>query len=138
MEGWQPSVSQISYLVTTEWNTNVWTGVDPTTRAALTTGIVKSWLSQASQFTPQQFYAGGWTTPTAIPVPGGNAYDVVFVDWAWYMIPRFLFVGVDSTLVGQLAQWTQTMWPSANWTADLDASCSWLNNVPNGEIACSQ
>jgi hypothetical protein len=138
LEGWQPSVSQISYLVTTEWNTNVWTGVDPTTRAALTTGIVKSWLAQASQFTPQQFYAGGWTTPTAIPVPGGNAYDFVFVDWAWYMIPRFLFVGVDPTLVGQLAQWTQTLWPSANWTADLNASCNWLNNVPNGEIACSQ
>jgi hypothetical protein len=138
IEGWQPSVSQISYLVTTEWNTNVWTGVDPTTRAALTTGIVKSWLAQASQFTPQQYYKGGWTTATAIPVPGGNAYDFVFVDWAWYMIPRFTFVGVDPTLVGQLAQWTQTMWPSANWTADLDASCNWLNNVPNGQIACSK
>jgi hypothetical protein len=137
-EGWQPNVSQISYLVTTEWNTNVWTGVDPTTRAALATGMVKSWFAQASQFTPQQYYTGGWASPTAIPVPGGNAYDQIFVDWAWYMIPRFLFVGVDSTLVGQLAQWTQTLWPSANWTADLSATCNWLNNVPNGEIACSQ
>jgi hypothetical protein len=137
-EGWEPNVAQISYLVTKEWNTNVWTGVDPTTRAALATGIVKSWLSQASRFTPQQFYAGGWTTATAVPVPGGNAYDNVFVDWAWYMIPRFTFVGVDSGLVGQLAQWTQTMWPRANWTADLHASCNWLNNVPYGEIACNQ
>ena len=112
--------------------------VDPTTRAALATGIVQSWLSQASQFTPQQFYAGGWTTPSATPVPGGSAYDGVFVDWAWYMIPRFKFVGVDPGLVGQLAQWAQTMWPGPNWTADSNASCNWLNNVPNGEITCSE
>jgi len=137
-EGWQPSVSQISYLVTTEWNTNVWTGVDPITRAALTTGIVQSWLSQASQFTPQQFYAGGWTTPSATPVPDGNAYDSVFVDWVWYMIPRFEFVGVSPAVAGQLAQWAQTLWPSVNWTADLNATCGWLNNVPNGAITCSQ
>jgi hypothetical protein len=138
IEGWQPSVSQISYLVTTEWNTNVWTGVDPNTRAALTTGIVQSWLTQASQFTPQQYYAGHWTTPTATPVQGGNAYDEVFVDWVWYMIPRFTFVGVDPSVVGQLATWAHTIWPTPNWTADLNANCNWLNNVPNGEISCSQ
>jgi hypothetical protein len=138
IEGWQPSVSQISWLVTTEWNTNVWTGVDQATRSALATGIVKSWLSQATQFSPQQFYNGAWTTQSATPVPGGNAYDEVFVDWAWYMIPRFSFIGVDSGLVGQLAQWAQSMWPRANWTADLNASCNWLNNVPYGEITCSQ
>ncbi len=138
IEGWQPNVSQISDLVTTEWNTNVWTGVDPATRSALATGIVKSWLAQATQFTPQQFYNGAWTTQSATPVPGGNAYDEVFVDWAWYMIPRFSFIGVDSGLVGQLAQWAQSLWPRANWTADLNASCNWLNNVPYGEITCSQ
>ena len=29
IEGWQPAVSQISLLVTTEWNYQVWRGVDP-------------------------------------------------------------------------------------------------------------
>ena len=136
--GWEPNAAQISLLVTTEWNMGVWAGVDPSTRAAITNGIVKSWLASATQFTPKQFYAGNWTTETARPVPGGNAYDSVFVDWVWYMIPRFAFVGVDPTVVSQLAQWAQTVWPYANWTADLNATCSWLNNVPNGQIVCSQ
>jgi len=115
----------------------VWNGVDPVTRAALATGIVQSWLQQASQFTPQQFYAGGWTTPTAVPVPGGNAYDGVFPDWVWYMIPRFTFIGVDPSIVAQLAAWAQTIWPNADWTADLDATCSWQNNQPNTYILCA-
>ena len=136
--GWQPSIPQISLLVTPEWNDYVWNGVDPNTRVAIATGLVQSWLQQASQFTPQQFYAGGWTTPTAVPVPFGNAYDQVFPDWVWYMIPRFTFIGVDPTLVGQLAAWAQTIWPNANWTADLNATCSWQNNTPNDVLLCSQ
>ena len=48
----------------------MWTGVDPATRAALANGIITAWLAQVSQFTPQQFYTGGWTTATAIPVAG--------------------------------------------------------------------
>jgi hypothetical protein len=54
------------------------------------------------------------------------------------MIPRFSFIGVNSTLVTQLAQWAQTIWPDANWTADLNATCSWQNNVANDVILCSQ
>jgi hypothetical protein len=136
--GWQPSIPQISLLVTPEWIKDVWTGVDPATRVAIATGLVQSWLQQASQFTPQQFYAGGWTTPTAVPVPFGDAYDQVFPDWVWYMIPRFTFIGVDPTLVAQLANWAQTIWPNANWTAVLNATCSWQNNIPNDVLICSQ
>jgi len=136
--GWQPFVVQPSWLVTPEWNATVWTGVDATTRTAIATGIATSWLQQVSQFTPQQFYAGGWTTATAVPVPGGNPYDSVFPDWVWYMIPRFGFLGVNPTLVNQLAAWAQTVWPKANWTADANATCSWQNNNPNYKIQCSQ
>jgi hypothetical protein len=136
--GWQPSVPQISLLVTTEWNDYVWTGVDPATRTAIATGLVQSWLQQASQFTPQQFYAGNWTTAASVPVAGGNAYDTVFPDWVWYMIPRFAFIGVDTTLVGQLAQWAQTVWPLANWTADQNATCSYGSNPSYPVINCSQ
>lgn len=137
-DGWEPNAAQLSLLVTLEWNSGVWGGVDPSTRAAIATGIVKSWLASATQFTPQQFYAGGWTTANARPVPGGSATDTVFVDWIWYTIPRLAFIGTDPTVVANLAQWAQTMWPSANWTADLHATCSWANNVPNGVINCSQ
>jgi hypothetical protein len=133
--GWQPTVSQPSLLVTREWIDGVWTGVDPTTRVAIATGLLQSWLQQASQFTPQQYYAGGWTTPTAVPVPFGSAYDNVFPDWVWYMVPRFNFIGVNPTLVSQLAQWAQTIWPNANWTADLNATCNWQDTYT---IQCSE
>ncbi len=140
--GWQPFVTQPAWLVTPEWNLNVWSGVDPSTRTAIASGIVQSWFSQVSQFTPQQFYTGGWTTATAVPVAGGNPYDNVFPNWVWYMIPRFNFIGVDPTLLGQLAQWAQTVWPNANWTADQNATCGWFislpDDPPNFLIKCSQ
>jgi len=136
--GWQPGWAQISLLVTPEWNINDWTGVDSGTRAAIANGIVQSWLQQAQQFTPQQFYAGGITTATAVPVAGGNAYDFVLPDWIWYTIPRIQFLGGATALTNQLAQWAQSMWPTANWTADLHATCNWQNNVVNGTIQCSQ
>jgi len=136
--GWQPVEAQISVLVTPEWNDYVWTGVEANTRAALATGIVGSWLGQVSQFTPQQFYAGGWTTSTAVPVPGGSAYDFVFPDWVAYTIPRLGFIGVNATLVNQVAAWAQTVWPSASWSIDTQSTCSWQNNVANYMIQCGQ
>jgi len=134
--GWQPFVTQPSWLVTPEWNYYVWPGVSPATRIAIANGIVSTWLSEVTQFTAQEFYAGGWTTATAVPAPGGNPYDGVFPDWVWYMIPRFKFIGVESSLVSQMAAWAQTVWPKGNWTADLNASCSWQS--PNHTILCSQ
>ncbi len=137
--GWQPSVAQPSWLVTPEWNLDVWYGVDPATRTAIANGIVSSWLSEVEQFTPAEFYAGGWTTATAVPVAGGNAYDGVFPDWVSYMIPRFAFLGVTTSVVDQLAAWAQSVWPNANWTSILDSTCSWALNEPPGYlIQCSQ
>jgi hypothetical protein len=134
--GWQPSWSQIFLLVTSEWDGAVWTGVYPATRAAIANGLATSWLQQARQFTPQQFYAGGLTTATALPV--GNPYDNVLPDWVWYTIPRIQFLGGDTALTTQMAQWAQSIWPTANWTADLNATCNWQNNVVDGAIQCSQ
>ena len=116
----------------------MWSGVDPATRAAIATGIVQSWLQQVSQFTPQQFYAGGWTTATAVPVPGGNAYDNVFPDWVWYHDSAIRLSRRGSDAGRPTAAWAQTVWPNANWTADLNATCSWQNNQVNGYIICSQ
>jgi hypothetical protein len=69
--------------------------------------------------------------------PSQKAADGAFGDWVWYIIPRFKYFGVDPTLVGQLAQWAQTVWPNANWTADLNATCSAPSPV-DGTQPCSQ
>jgi hypothetical protein len=136
-EGWQPTVSNVGLLVAPEYNVYVWTGVDPTTRVALATGMVSAWLGQASQFTPQQYYTGGWASPTVNPVPGGNAYGQ-FADWIWYLIPRLNFIGVEPSLSAQLATWAKTIWPNANWTADLNATCTEPTPLYGGVIECSQ
>ncbi len=136
-EGWQPlNVNQIGFLTTGDWDRFVWTGVDPTTKAALMGGMLKAWLAQVNQFTPQQFYAGGWTTAAAVPVPGGNPIDEVFPDYVSYSIPRFQYYGVDPTLIGQYVQWAQTMWPSYNWSQLLSGTCS-PYSIP-GYLTCSQ
>jgi hypothetical protein len=140
--GFQPAVAQPSWLVTPEWNLDVWYGVAPATRTAIANGIAGSWLSEVQQYTPAEFYAGGWTTATAVPVAGGNAYDGVFPDWVSYMIPRLAFIGVSSSVVDGLASWAQSVWPDANWTAILDSTCSWYINLPDDppgySIQCTQ
>ena len=97
--------------------------------------MLRAWLAQVQQYTPQQFYTGGWTTPTAIPVSGTNG-NGQFPDWVWSLLPRFKLLGVDPTLPGQTAQWGQSMWPDANWTADLNASCAPPDS--GGVMNCTQ
>jgi hypothetical protein len=135
-EGWDPLVAGLNWMFIPPANQVEWPSVTPSQQAALMTGILRGWLAEVQQFTPQQFYTGGWASPTVNPVPLGNP-DGAFGDWVWYVIPRFKYFGVDPTLVGQLAAWAQTVWPNANWTADLNATCSAPSAV-DGTQPCSQ
>ena len=108
-----------------------WQGVPAATQATLLTAMLRAWLAQVQQFTPQQFYTGGWTTPTDVPTGTGS-----MVDWIWSLVPRFKSLGVDPTLMGQTAQWAQSMWPDNNWTADLNATCAPPDS--SGVISCTQ
>jgi hypothetical protein len=42
----------------------------------------------------------------------------------WYSIPQFRYIGVNQTLINQLAAWAQTVWPQANWAATTTAPCA--------------
>jgi len=136
-EGWQPVVNDIGLLTAPQANRFEWLGVNSSTRASVVNGMLTAWLAQVTQFTPQQFYTGAWASPTVNPVPLGS-YTGAFGDWVWYMIPRFKFMGADPTLVGQVAQWAQTVWPNANWTAVLNATCYAPNMSYDGVVDCSQ
>jgi hypothetical protein len=133
--GWQPAINDLGYLFNSDAMLYQWRGVPAATQATLLTSMLRAWLAQVQRFTPQQFYAGGWTTPTAIPVSGTNGWGE-FPDWVWSLIPRFKLLGVDPTLLGQTAQWAQNMWPGANWTADLNASCTPPDS--SGGMSCTQ
>ena len=136
-EGWQPTVNDIALLTAPIANVDEWKGVDSSTRASVVNGMLTAWLAQVTQFTPQQFYTGSWASPTVNPVPLGNVGGA-FGDWVWYMIPRFKFMGADPTLVSQVAEWAQTVWPNANWTAVLNATCYAPNISYDGVVDCSQ
>jgi len=119
--GWQPGVNDLTYLVENE-SYNEWLGVPSATRIAISEGFISSWLSQVTQFTPQQFYTGGFASPSVNPVPG-NPYGA-FADKVWFWIPRFHNIGVNQTLINSLAAWAQTVWPNANWATTTTATCT--------------
>jgi cytochrome c553 len=123
--GWNWLNVDISRLVTPSLRT-IWTGIAPATRTAIHQGLVQGWLTEAQQFTPQQFwnYAGG-STISASQVPNHMSPDSpILVDRVWYMISRFKYFGVNQTQINQLAAWAQTIWPNGGWAADAAAICS--------------
>jgi hypothetical protein len=137
--GWEPSVNDVSLLISPEGLTYEWPSVPSATQVAIYEGFLTSWLAQVKQFTPQQFYTGNWTTATAVPATGYNwgagwVYGS-FVDKIWYMIPRFRYFGVNQTLINEIAAWAQTMWPNANWALTTTATCS---PASNSVLVCSQ
>jgi hypothetical protein len=139
IQGWAYNDVDIAQLVLPQDNEIEWAGVPTATRVALINGLLSAYLAQVTQFTPQQFYTGTWASATenvaTLQNPNGGGYQD-FGSSIWFAIPRFKFLGVDPTLLGQLAAWAQTVWPASNWTADLNATCTAAQ--VNGYMACSQ
>ncbi len=125
--GYAPVVPDLSGQVAL--SANLWQGVPQPTRIALSEGIIRAWLAQVTQFTPQQFYAlGQWARPTELPVNvlnGGGPW----VNRVWFEIPRYRYLGVNQTLINQMADWAKTIWPLANWDATKTATCTLGNNA---------
>jgi hypothetical protein len=119
--GWQPTLNDLVYLVENE-SYYEWQGVPSSTRIAISEGMITSWLNAVTQFTPQQFYTGGFASPTVNPVPG-NPFGA-FADKVWFWIPRFHNIGVNQTLINSMADWAKTVWPNANWDATKSATCT--------------
>jgi len=137
--GWSYNWVDIAQLVLPQDNKLEWAGVPNTTRVAIINGLLRGYLALVSTFTPLQFYTGKWASPTenvaTLQNPNGGGYQD-FGSGIWFMIPRFKFLGVDPTLLAQVAAWAQTVWPASNWTADLNATCTAAQ--VNGYMACSQ
>ncbi len=119
--GWNALIADLSRQVSPS-ETSVWTGMPAATRTAISNGMVQGWLTEVQQFTPAQFNASGFS-PTRVPVP--NEPDSSnFEDRVWYMIPQFRYLGVNQTLINELAAWAQSVWPVGNWAATATATCA--------------
>jgi len=121
--GWNWRNSTPEGLVQRE-NTFFWNGVPSATRATLINSYVTSWFAVISSFTPQQFYAGGWTTASEPVTPGFAAAN--FASNMAFIIPHLKYWGLNSALAQAIEQWAATMWPSNgyNWAQTTTATCS--------------
>jgi hypothetical protein len=119
--GWHPVWTSPSTLVNGAWNA-LWSATSPSQRAALTTDYVNAWFAQIQKYAPQQFYQGGYATPTDnLP-----ALDIgtSFGGQMWFMLPRLRYYGVDADLTDQISAWAAKIWPKANWSLNNSATCS--------------
>jgi hypothetical protein len=118
--GWDWLVADPSRLVSPA-ERNVWTGMRSSTRAAISNQFVEGWLTEVHQFTPQQFWTGGFEA-ARLPVrsqPDSSNFE----DRVWYMIPRFRYLGVHQAMINELATWAKSIWPQGNWDATTTARC---------------
>ena len=119
--GWHPVWTSPSTLVNGAWE-DLWSATSPSQRATLTTDYVNAWFAQIQNYTAQQFYTGGWASPTdSLP-----ALDIgtTFGGQMWFMLPRLRYYGVDATLTDQISAWAAKIWPHANWSLNNSATCS--------------
>ncbi len=101
-----------------------WNGYSPSTIATLFTAYTQAWFNQVSQYTPAEFYAGGWASATENPQT--DRYTGPFGGELWYTLPRLRFEGVPASLTTQISNWAARIWPLGNWTLNNAATCSSL------------
>jgi hypothetical protein len=131
--GWNWLVADLSRQVSPS-ERSAWAGTPSSARTAISNGIVQAWLAEVRQFTPRQFYAGGYSA-TRLPIPH-QPDSSNFEDRVWYMIPQFRYFGVNQTLIDQLTAWAQSIWPLGNWAATTTATCAPASGDPT-VIGCS-
>jgi hypothetical protein len=102
-----------------QWDPNL----APADRQNVMQTYLSLWLQQASQYTPQQYYAGGWANAakaTAPLEPGEGGFN----DDIAYMLPELNYYGVSPTLLNQIATFSAGLWPNYNWTALMSYTCT--------------
>jgi len=108
----------------------IWSATNPSTETALMQANLQAWFAQASQYTPQQYYQGGFASPTVNPATlNATSGTLGWGTQLWESLPRFRFYGVDPNLTYQIANWAATIWTSGNWALNNSATCALTNYV---------
>jgi hypothetical protein len=116
-QGWHPAETALGNLTYPEWMP-LWSGTSPALQASLMQAYTQAWFTQASSYTPQQYYQGGWANPHDDPskLPWGT-----FGNQLWYSVPKLRSFGIDQKLADQITAWAATLWPQANWRTSESA-----------------
>ena len=128
--GWSLVETDPADLVNFPAIASIWNESSTSTKLQMINSYLGVWLRKVQTFTPQQWYASGNANPIFLLDQSGSLYSSRIA----HALPRFRFVGVDSTLLNQLTSLAQTNWPAYNWSAALNAPCS-LSAI--GEILCT-
>ncbi len=128
-DGWNPNMTSMESLV--DFNlAPLWSATSPATQTTLLTAFTQAWFNQASQYTPQEYYTGGFATAT--DNPANLAFDTTSGGKVWYSLPRLRFFGVDASLTNQISAWAAKIWPLGNWSLNDAATCSSVNKCTSG------
>jgi len=109
--GWHAIETSMSDLVLPEF-LPLWVGTAPAKRTALLQAYTQAWFNQASKYTPEQYYQGGWANAADDPA---KVFIGTMGGQLWYTVPKLREFGVDPKLVDQIAAWAATIWPRGNW-----------------------
>ena len=132
--GWQPSFNAPYVMATFPNSPTLWNGFSPSQQSSMINGYLNIWFAKIKSFTPQQFYTGGWASPTEVindGTPQGSIGDGMANS-----LFNFLYLGADPNLVSQIGAWAQTVWPTFNWQSVAAPSCS-LSIASGGWVTCN-
>jgi hypothetical protein len=127
--GWNPDINSGTFL--TDPGFGVWDEYSPSQRTKFSEAYMQNWFAKIKTFAPQQFYQGGFVSPTDTAIPNFGGTEGGRLS---YLIPRLGYLGVNNTLLGQIADWAKTVWPLGNWDAAKSATCvvsTYLLNCTN-------
>jgi hypothetical protein len=118
--GWSPVVNDPSRLVSPALP-NIWTGLPASTISALVNSYTIAWYVVFRNFTPQQFYTGGYTSPSETVTPGFSEGNMAsrFAS----MIPHLQCLGVGNGLGYAIVLWAAQAWPTFNWLSIGQVPC---------------
>jgi len=127
--GWTPVQTSMEEMVDHDWLL-MWSATSPATQTTLLQAYSQAWFAQASQYTPQQYYQGGWASPNVDPAT--LQFQTTFGGQVWYSLPRLRFFGVDPNLTDQMAAWAATIWPRGKWSVNDTATCATPESCTSG------
>jgi hypothetical protein len=119
--GFQPAGITPEFIVS---DPTMCTGISPSALATYLGAFTQSWFAMDSSFTPAQYYAIGWASPTENPQASerNNSFGSM-AGQLWGFLPRLRYLGVDPNVTYQFANWAATVWPAGNWALNNAATC---------------
>ena len=114
-----PNDTQPFFLVNYPAPYSTFSGVSPSEKLQLMNTWLTLWWADVQHYTTAQFLTKvGMTTTFESNSPGSFTGDLA---WA---LPQLRYAGVSSTMLNSIVTWASSIWPTYNWSADLNAACA--------------